>query len=62
MILFKNFLKIWLIGTVASLVPLLIYGLVFGSPAVLIASLVTTLVFRKELGVKKKSLKKSLKK
>jgi hypothetical protein len=48
--LFKNFLKIWLIGTLSSLVPFMYVGLVLGIPSVFLASIIVTCIFRKELG------------
>lgn len=47
--LFINYLKILGIGLVASMFPFLILGVVFGFPSVLMASIVITFVFRKEL-------------
>jgi hypothetical protein len=48
--LFKNFLKIWAIGTMCSLIPLLHMSLLFGSPAVFLSSVLVTLLFQNELG------------
>ena len=48
-ILFINMVKIWTIGTVASLIPFLYVSLIIGVPAVLISTLLVTLFFRKEL-------------
>ena len=47
--LFKNFLSIWAIGTVCSFVPFMHLGAILGQPAVILASVVVTLIFRKEL-------------
>lgn len=47
--LFKNFLKIWAVSTISSLVPWLYIGVVFGAPAVFVSSVALTILFRKEL-------------
>lgn len=40
--IFYDFIKVYLIGTLASLVPYTLFGLYFGAPSVLIASIITT--------------------
>jgi hypothetical protein len=47
--LFKNGLKIWLVGTMSSFVPFVWYGIIFGSLSVLISTLLLLIIFKKEL-------------
>jgi hypothetical protein len=47
--LFKNFLKIWAIGTISSFIPYLWVSAIFGAPAVFVSSIIVTLIFHKEL-------------
>jgi hypothetical protein len=47
--LFVNFLKILGVGLVSSLFPFFLIGLLMGAPAVLLASIVITFMFQKEL-------------
>lgn len=49
MTLFRNYLVILVVAFLCSAVPFLHLGMVLGSPAVLLASISITLVFRKEL-------------
>lgn len=47
--LFINYLKILGIGVFASFFPFMTFGVMFGFPSVLMASIIITYVFRKEL-------------
>lgn len=47
--LFKNFLVIWTVAAICSMIPFFYAGLVLGLPAYTTAAIVLTLVFRKEL-------------
>lgn len=47
--LFKNFLIIWLVGAIASLIPWFYVGLILGFPAYTIGALLLIIIFKKEL-------------
>lgn len=47
--LFKSFVMILFIGSISSLFPFLLTGLVLGFPSVVLGSILVSLVFRKQL-------------